>query len=72
VIIRIAACGGIVDQLHEGKGYFFFFFSHENQKNYCLVCFALCLKIISHFLEYIELQVNLESKNGLCPATKHR
>jgi len=26
-IIRIAACGGIVDQLHKEKGYFFFFFS---------------------------------------------
>ena len=26
-IIRTAACGGIVDQLQEGKGYFFFFFS---------------------------------------------
>jgi hypothetical protein len=32
-IIRIAACGGIVDQLHEGKGYFFFFLSREAKKN---------------------------------------
>jgi hypothetical protein len=69
--IRIAACGCVVDQLHEGKG-FFSSFSHENQKIYCLVCFALCLKIISHFLEYIELKVTLESKTGLSPATKHR
>lgn len=62
-IIRTAACGGIVDQLHEGKGFFLLFLMRK--KKYCPVCFALCLKIISHFLEYIELQVNLESKNGL-------
>jgi hypothetical protein len=59
--VVFAYCGIVDDQLHDGKDFFFLLFSWE-PKNYCLVRFALCLEIISHFLEYIALKATPESK----------
>jgi hypothetical protein len=68
--VLLLAAALLISYMKE-KDMFFFSFSREPKK-YCLVCFALCLKIISHFLEHIELQVTTESKNGLSLATKRR
>jgi hypothetical protein len=46
-IVRIVACGGIGDQLHGRKEYFFFFLSREAKKKEQLSC-LLCLVFKDH------------------------